>query len=269
MITCISKGGLGNQLFQYAAAKSLALHHQTDFKIYNREYDIDTKRSFLLDKIFGPESFVTTNELPTFSSARKLASKLQVWNKRHYVKEKQGASKDDFFSIPKDAVIDGYWQNHQFISAEVQKDLKEEIGPIILKPKNMVAVHLRGGDYFSNSAIQKHHGNLTEDYYKKAIHEITKAIPNAEFHLFSDEPRAFEWEFLIKENIMWMSQGDTLKDFHSLKSYQNYIIANSSFSWWAAYLAMNSESQIIAPSNWFQDEKLKEFNPTMPQWKKM
>ena len=269
MITCICKGGLGNQLFQYAAAKSLAQKHQTGLHIYLGEYDKDPKRSFLLKEILSQQNILITKNIPNFSAARKLTSKLQSWNKKHYVQEQNAVSPKEFFNIKSSAILDGYWQNHLFFTEEIKQEIQEEIGPILLKPKNMIAVHLRGGDYISDNKTQKYHGNLGEEYYKSAIEKMTQSVPNAEFHLFSDDPRAFEWEFLIQENIMWMSQGGTLKDFHSMKSYQNYIIANSSYSWWAAFLAMNEESTIIAPKNWFQDKNLRAQNPALTQWKKM
>ena len=96
---------------------------------------------------------------------------------------------------------------------EIKQEIQEEIGPILLKPKNMIAVHLRGGDYISDNKTQKYHGNLGEEYYKSAIEKMTQSVPNAEFHLFSDDPRAFEWEFLIQENIMWMSHYKYLVSF--------------------------------------------------------
>lgn len=267
MITCICNGGLGNQLFQFAAALTLAEYNNTSVQWYIKELEKDEIRSFELPELLTGFNFTYTKDIPVAELKSKLINRFNPLHKRHYIKDNFNFKTDLFPRIKSPVTIDGYWQYNQIISAKTEQYLNEELAPIMLKPKHMVALHLRGGDYIKKNTTAEFHGNLDLSYYEKAMEHFSRKYSNVEFHLFSDTPEEFNWPiFKDKPNCIWMEQQDTIKTFHSMKSYSNYIIANSSYSWWAAKIEHPDKEEVIAPKQWFKDSKMQNHNPSLDSW---
>jgi len=160
--------------------------------------------------------------------------------------------------------LDGFWGNEKYFidireilleefqlfnpSDEVNMKLAEQIGTC-----NSVAVHIRRGDYVTNPITYKYHGLCSLDYYERAISEISKTTEDPHFFMFSDDPR---W---VKENIKTNypttyithntpAQGH--EDLNLMFKCKHNIIANSSFSWWGAWLNINPNKIVYAPSRW-------------------
>lgn len=131
-----------------------------------------------------------------------------------------------------------------------------------------VAVHVRRGDYLSEGALEKH-GICSIDYYKKAISHISASLKSPKFYVFSNDPA---WvheniislfdalEFNVVENL---SQEE---DLWLMAQCENNIIANSSFSWWGAYLAKNINQIVIAPTPWYDKEQVTSQDPCLEHW---
>jgi len=120
---------------------------------------------------------------------------------------------------------------------------------------NSVCLHVRRDDYVSNPLLQKYHGNLTPEYYNKAINSICDRVNDPEFFIFSDEP---EW---CKRNIITNRPHTYVdingpdkapEDLRLMSACNHFIIANSSFSWWAAWFAEKAGTIIIAPKRWYR-----------------
>ena len=124
---------------------------------------------------------------------------------------------------------------------------------------NSVSIHVRRGDYLTNPVTFQTHGLCDIDYYKKAIDEILDLVDKPHFFIFSDDQ---SW---AKSNIIFGAPTDYVMHNNSLKNYEDlrlmsycrhHIIANSSFSWWGAWLGNNPEKIVIAPKKWFNDPKI-------------
>jgi hypothetical protein len=136
-----------------------------------------------------------------------------------------------------------------------------------------VGVHIRRGDYINDKHTQKFHGNCGKDYYLEAIKKIKQEKKDITFIFFSDD---IDW---VKKNFENISSSvlyvDENKDSESWKdmllmSYCNHqIIANSSFSWWAAWLNANPDKIVIAPQKWYNDETLSHINVVPQSWIKL
>ena len=134
---------------------------------------------------------------------------------------------------------------------EPSEKIKKEMKLIFDSTKDYCAVHVRRGDYVKLSAT--HHPLQTLEYYNKAMSMIRKTNPGILFIVFSDE---LSW---CKENLKgsdinysWEYGNPVhIYDFFCMASFKHNIIANSSFSWWAAWLNKNPDKRVIAPLNWF------------------
>lgn len=269
MITAIIKGGLGNQLFQYAAANSLASHHSTGYSLDTSFFNEFKDRSFVLDKLLPiPSKLIDSKDAnsPKRSLADRVIQKFKPWYKKYYIREKLSKNSSYFFQFPSECKIEGYWQNEDLIQTAIPF-LKKELLKGEKMNRNCVAVHFRGGDYLQK-ATSEYHGNLAEGYYRKAFEHMLNQIPDAEFYLFSDTPKSFEFEFLKNFSHKWVNETDEIKAFQKLCTFQHFIIANSSFSWWPAYLNNELNGQIVAPKQWFKAKHLKEHTLALESWVK-
>jgi hypothetical protein len=183
-----------------------------------------------------------------------------------YVQERNNYFNNEILSEESNIVLDGYWQSEEYfknIRDIILEDLTLLSNPDKENKKmlkrinnsNSVCLHVRRDDYVSNPLLQKFHGNLTPEYYNKAINSICDRIIDPEFYIFSDEP---EW---CKRNIITNRPHTYVdingpdkapEDLQLMSACKHFIIANSSFSWWAAWLSENKKKIIIAPKRWYR-----------------
>ncbi|HAU5639394.1 TPA: alpha-1,2-fucosyltransferase [Citrobacter freundii] len=277
-------GGLGNQLFQYAVAYGVARKHSAQLIIDTRFFDnYELHGGFRLYNLNISVSEMTNADLKKFPEWKcKLLSKFPQVTRffNEYIYDKVG----DLNEIKSnDAMLLGYWQNetnfHQY---------KNEL-VTIFKPKiisendnkkaesilatNSVVIHIRRGDYINNPIAYKHHGVCSLNYYKQAINEMKKNTKNIFFYIFSDD---IEW---CRENITPLFseydsfsfvRGETQEvDMWLMSCGKYHIIANSSFSWWGAFLSTNPDQIVIAPTPWFDITQKYTGDPSLPQWIKI
>lgn len=267
-------GGLGNQMFQYSYTKFLQEKgHEvkidtTAFKTYKLhggyqldKYNIDLQEStkkendkFYKDNIYS-----------------KVLRRVGIKTSKA-VREKSLLFDEVFLNIEDDNYIEGYFQSEKyfdFIRDELLKDFTikqelsdsaKEIKTIIESSKNSVSLHIRRGDYVANSHTNNVHGTCSLKYYDKAIQHLKSKIGDIQVFVFSDD---IKW---TKENLkyeyIYFVESDKKRIAHEdiyLMSLCNHnIIANSSFSWWGAWLNTNTKKIVIGPQNWFADEKMQE-----------
>ncbi len=275
IITRIS-GGLGNQMFQYAIAKSLAKKNNDIFKVDLSFYPKQTLRKYELN-LFNIEEIIATekecielrgNEGSLFKVLKKL--KLSIKRPTSYTKEKQYTIFDkEVYKLQGEIYLDGFWQNEKYftsireeliqdfslkheISVEAQKHLKD------IKNTNSVSLHIRRGDYVSDAHTNNVHGVCDIEYYKNAINYINEHVTDPMFYIFSDDIFWCKKNFyFLKEKVFIDDTKSAIDDLELMKQCKHNIIANSSFSWWGAWLNKNEKKIIIAPKIWFS------FNPDM------
>lgn len=272
MIAVRLMGGLGNQLFQYAFGKSLALERGEDLcffvagKVRNdRLLDIAS-----LNTDIKMVSKGTLNEIYRFAGdgllfrlERHLAIELPFFSPKLLVEKELRyiePSENYFF-------FDGYWQSFRYFQnyydsfahqLTPQADIQLDSDMLrMIRESESVAVHIRRGDYAS--AMRRNpHFCLGEEYYLLAVREFSKRLDNPVFYIFSDygEGDNYNFDFLKEHKTINSSRNGNhgaVADLFLMSQCKHNIIANSSFSWWGAYLNRNSQKIVVAPSNWYRD----------------
>ena len=229
MIYCNLKGGLGNILFQVAATFEFSkkLNVECSFPNLHEHLVFLQKENYcnsnLKDITHYKELFGSLKTIYPPSHIQKVAFPF------HYV-EKQ---------IPRECIIDGFFQSEKYF-----KNSRQEMLSLFKKNKTIdkVSVHVRRGDYLEK---QRHHNILSKEYYLKAF----KVFPNQKILMFSDD---IEWckKTFIGQEIEFFKGKTDIEDLKMMSSCHSNIIANSSFSWWAAWLNTNQNKKVVCPSQW-------------------
>jgi hypothetical protein len=269
MIIVKLKGGLGNQLFQYAMGRRMAHELRTELKLDTSGYEGPqsgtTIRHYALSVFNIKATLATPEEIRAFKYPYGIISKgwrffSQSVLRRFY----QGYHPEILNKKDSALYLDGYWKNEKYflpIESIIRSDLSlkepfslnaEKAHVEIISHPVSVAVHFRRGDYVSNTTHLKYHGVCSPEYYAEALKRIEAQFPNAHLFIFSDD---IEW---VKQNIKFslpatfVSQPE-IKDYEELilmSLCTHNIIANSSFSWWSAWLNANPDKIVIAPKKW-------------------
>lgn len=270
MIVVRLSGGLGNQLFQYAAGRRLAQRRQAELVLdlgwYERTPRRDTPRDYELAHYpiqariaSGTEKlWCRLHEGPVL---RRLDRLPRRWRHR---REKGFAFDPAVLELPNDVYLDGYWQSYRYfddIAALIQSELTplapmgprdEELAGRI-RATNSVAVHIRRGDYVTNAAASRAHGLCSAEYYDRALSRIAAAV-DPHFFVFSDDPAwarssmKFPGPF---EVIDHNGPERAFQDLRLMAMCKHQITANSSFSWWGAWLNANPAKIVLTPAQWF------------------
>jgi hypothetical protein len=161
--------------------------------------------------------------------------------------------------------LDGYWQSERYflqIRTELQAELTIDLSGAnaslasAISQENAVAVHVRRGDYLSSMAASKFHGTCPSTYYRQAAEVIEQKVGPVHYYLFGDDP---EW---TKDNLFFLqpativthnSAAEAHLDLELMRRCNHHIIANSTLSWWGAWLSDAESKTVIAPSRWFLD----------------
>ena len=295
------QGGLGNQMFQYAIGRRVSHMNNTDLKLdlsfYKNKKPTDTPRQYSLDNFNIIENFSTKKDsqkigIPDLSGRnlpararrkifRIIENKKPLYKKR-YILEPYFGFNPDVLKIKDNAYLNGNWQNENYfkdISGIIKKEftLKNGFGKNTkevfekIKGHESVSLHIRRGDYILNEKTNKYHGTCSLEYYQKAMNIISQKVTAPHFFVFSDD---IDW---AKENLkthfpITFVSDEKIPDFEELmlmKECKHNIIANSSFSWWGAWLNDNPEKIVIAPKTWFLAEERKNDNPCPDAWIKI
>jgi hypothetical protein len=265
-------GGLGNQMFQYAAGRSLAMENNCELRLDLTEFKKNGLRQYALSnyRINAIISSQFENRIiKKISSKNTIQKFLTVIGKPiAYFKPESWAYDNKISKLKGHIYLEGsfqsekYFNNHRKIllnEFSLQSEnafLKDIINK--MKKENSVAIHIRHGDYQENKLTRDFHGVLSKDYYLKAIEIIKKKIKDPYFYFFSDDIRWVKQNFTNLKSV-FVSNLHNFTDNEELfliSCCRHQIIANSSFSWWGAWLNSNPEKCIIAPINWFNNKEL-------------
>ena len=299
MLVVHVEGGLGNQMFQYAfgitLAEKLGVPLILDCSFYKNHNgsSLASKRNFELD-IFNLNIRTLESEgflVKFFAFSIKLLRRIigancfdKYFNNFYLIEDRL---KDSSFTdyTKSYSIFKGYWQNERYFSHNRDNILKMFRFKIESQVENLevaqriqncnsVSIHVRRGDYVLNSSTKQSHGTCTLNYYYSAIDYLAKQVSNPIFFIFSDDldwvkvnfelnyPHEFvEVRMHVCENV----------DMLLMSKCKHNIIANSSYSWWAAWLNSQDNKIVIAPKNWFADINLNlRFSEIVPsEWIKL
>ena len=263
-------GGLGNQMFQYAAGRRLAYQHKTDLLLDISGFASYPLRKYELD-IFNIHATIASLDLLNsieFLKDKPFQKKIKKFFRKNIirlVKEQTIDFDDNILTLPNDVYLDGYWQSEKYFQ-DIKNIIKNDF-LFVTKPSeknqvitkkiaacNSVSIHVRRGDYILNPETKQIHHVCDEKYYKTAISMIFDIINEPEFFLFSDDLEWAKKNIQVDAPIMFISHNlgkQSFEDMRLMSYCKNHIIANSSFSWWGAWLAENDEQCVIAPDRWF------------------
>lgn len=273
MIISKISGGLGNQIFQYAIAKSIALKKNDVFKLDITEYETYKLHNGYRLNIFNiDEKIATLDEISNLrgknSKLFKILKKLGVYKRSTNYKEKERTIFDEKVFKYQDIYLDGYWQNERYFT-DIRDSLLKELTPkeelsevaknylIDIQNTQSISLHVRRGDYLKHPEI----GVLDLEYYKKSYNLILQKVKNPIFYIFSNDLTWCEKNFDFIENKVFIKDTESeLDDLILMKNCKHNIIANSSFSWWSAWLNENLQKIVIAPKKWMA------INPNNYKW---
>lgn len=292
MIIVKLRGGLGNQMFQYAVGKAVANRVNVPLKLDITYFETHKLRSYQLGCFNIQENFASIEEINRFmprykhiaaSYYYKIRAKLLPWYKQKLIKERSFSYNSDIIKINRSAYLDGYWQSEKYfedISDIIRCEFTLKHKPNSLNSQflekidnvNSVSLHIRRGDYISNLLTMQTHGVLSLDYYRNALNFITKEIKDSNIFVFSDD---IEW---AKENLNFTlplnfidhnKDGQDYEDLRLMSRCKHHIIANSAFSWWGAWLSGYPKKIIFAPKNWFSNYDLDTKDLIPEDWRKI
>ncbi len=261
-------GRLGNQMFQYAIGRGLALDHKVPLLLDSRPIDNAVAQLFMFDiqaevadeTILPPDR----NQRIPYILWRYFGGEPQFCRERTlgYMKAAEQFS-DNIY-------LHGYWQCEKYFTryqAQIRQDLTLKAAPSGQNAKmldricncNAVSIHVRRGDYITDKSYQ----TCDLGYYETALqHVVDTTGKDPVVFIFSDDPK---WVYdnldvPFERVVVNINDGDHgYEDMRLMAHCQNNIIANSSFSWWGAWLNTAPDKIVVAPKKWFANPKM--FNP--------
>ena len=269
------EGGLGNQLFQYAAARSLADRLHCELALDLRGLVEMGDRPFQLD-LYHIRATVATasdlNGLPHWRSTRSTRLKSRLSQKYPAVISfpifwpLSFAFDSRFDKISRPAYLVGYWQTEKYFAWNRERILQDislraplaENIPLLslMRTCNSVALHIRRGDYVTNSAAAEYHGLCDLAYYRNALEQVKKNIADLQVFVFSDDLDWARKNLQLDVPTHFVAGNSVDKgylDLELMSECQHHIVANSSFSWWGAWRAQSPQQEVYAPKRWFSD----------------
>lgn len=286
-------GGLGNQMFQYAAGRALSLSLGVPFKLDLSWFDDmqgATPRRFMLNAFPIAAAEATPVEIErTAYRKHNFVQKILRRRKRsgpYNIVEPSFNYWPGFTTLIAPAYLKGYWQQEQYFAAAadiIRQDFlfppfacaeAIELADQIKSSPSAVAVHIRRGDYIEDKAICKVHGICSPAYYEKALQTLAVQLDSPlRLFLFTDDPAWVRTNFEAQGYPLTVidipeHQDNPWHDMHLMSLCQHHIIANSSFSWWGAWLS-GKHGQVCAPRRWFAEEAKKDDTPVPAAWMRL
>lgn len=275
MVIVKLQGGLGNQMFQFAICSIISLENKSKLKVDNYFFENKDKkvgftpRQFELSVFDNNYNVATLKEVECFTNLSKfnLIRQKYGFNYPKMFVEPSLGYHDTLLQLKSPVYLEGYFQSFRYFEGYEDfvkelfsfslKNLDEKNKKIFNKINNTetVAVHIRRGDYVNDNLTQQFHGNCSKAYYLNAIHILEQKNKELTYLFFSDDIMWVKENFsdlLVNKVFVDENKGaDSWKDMFLMSACSHNIIANSSFSWWGAWLNSFSEKIVIAPKVWF------------------
>jgi len=275
MIVTQIYGGLGNQMFQYAVGRVLSLVRHVALVLDISEFDAKAQhQGFELDRVFGLNTrHISRQQLLRLfgwrvnSLPQRLAARwphFPLADKRIIIEPHL-----DYWSgiddAPSTSYLRGFWQSEQYFQAcedLIRSDFQFK-APLMgqaldwagqMQLGQSVSLHIRRGDYIENSATRAYHGVCSLDYYMQAVAAIASQVSQPKFFVFSDDLDWARDNLRIDYPVHFVNGNEgvsSYRDMQLMSLCRHHIIANSSFSWWGAWLNARTDKMVFAPARWF------------------
>lgn len=270
--------GLGNQLFQYACGRAVSLRHGVPLKL-----DLGNFREFQ-NRRYGLDAFKIAAAEATPGEVRDALQTDTFWHRlttpraRLRVLRERGFGFDEtVLRAGPDAYLSGYWQSPKYF-ADCETQLRRELTWWMPPPaetrrflgnmdeQTAVAVHVRRGDYVNNPGYAKRFGALPPGYYERALAYLAERVENLHAFVFSDEPAWVKIHFPKTVPLTAVEGNAATEDLRLMAACRYHVVANSTFSWWGAWLAPFPGKTVLAPDPFFQDPKLPDRDLVPADW---
>jgi hypothetical protein len=275
MVISWVQGGIGNQMFQYAAGRALSIATKQpfyvdlqDFKGYALHHGFELNEVFNLRVEVADEQLL--NAVLDFRNQcliRKLIKRplFKLMRGSQFILEPHFQYWPQFENLTSNCYLYGYWQSEKYfqsIKNAIQTDFQfrqaldsqNELLAREMRATVSVSVHIRRGDYLSDAKTAKVMHICDLGYYQRAVEYMSKRLINPVFYIFSDDILWAKEQLSIPYQTRYVEHNlgkESYRDMQLMSLCKNQIIANSSFSWWGAWLNSNPDKLVIAPQKWF------------------
>jgi len=246
-------GGLGNQLFQYAAGRRLSYKHNAVLKIDNSYFEKDKSRAYNLSAFNVKEEFATSEEI-------KYLSRNNIIIEKHFHFEPR------ILSLPDNVYMVGHWQSEKYFK-DIEPIIRQELTVRIpqtgknkeiatkIQSTQSVSLHIRRRDFVYYPQHSKYHGVCSLKYYQRCVSYIAKHVSLAHFFIFSDDIFWAKEHLYLPFPMTFVEHNDDSANYEDLRlmsQCKHHIVANSTFSWWGAWLNANMNKIVCVPKKWFK-----------------
>lgn len=246
-------GGLGNQMFIYAAARAAALRHDVPLKFNVAGFTGQTLRRYALSALNVREDFCTAEDLTQILAAGRI-----------YRDGNPYGFDRTMLTLPPPLYLHGYFQSFRYfeeIADIIRSDFSVRTPPgredetvlSMIADTNAVCLHIRRSDYISNPSALQHHGVCPLNYYEGAFNHLQGRVGPVTLFVFSDDIYWAQANLKLDAPTIFVGH-NTLdqghQDLRLMSACRHFIIANSSFSWWGAWLGQCPEKLVYAPAKW-------------------
>jgi hypothetical protein len=280
-------GGLGNQLFQYAAGRRLSLTLGVPLKLdigTYRQHSQNTQRAYELNRFCIEAGIATAWEVASSRGPRFLTRITKPLGLLPRLVLERGFAFDPaILHLGDGRYLEGYWQSYRYfadVAPQIRKDLAVRMPASDADRKlldrmaqcDSVLLHVRRGDYASNPTVQQVHGLCTLDYYQRAVEALAARLRAPKLFVFSDD---MPW---VKQHLRFALPTTHVEhhgtdnaplELRLMAGCRHFVLANSSLSWWAAWLASSEESIVYAPQSWFADPSIDTSELTPAAWQRI
>jgi hypothetical protein len=284
------QGGLGNQFFQYAAGRALSARLGSSLSLdltwHRRLPRGATPRAFELGRYPIAATCLDPDDehSPRFWSMERFGCVVRIDGRLRWARSfrERGLGHDPRMPrLGDDRTLEGYWQSPRYFT-EVADALRRELRPVTAMgaedarvagliasdPHQAVAVHVRRGDYLAGVHAE-HHGLCGLDYYQRAFVHIRAAMRSPRFFVFSDDPAWVASQTDVFGDAVLVAHNGpetAYQDVRLMSLCRGHVIANSSFSWWGAWLSDHENKLVIAPARWHLGRGGDAADLTPPEW---
>lgn len=267
-------GGLGNQMFQYATGRAVAHRHNVPLLLDASGFAHYDLRRYELDELSIQARLATDEELARAGVKTKAPTLLNRVGKALGLGRPASLLKEASFTydarieqVTSPAYLDGYWQSERYfsnIADLLRKEFtlkaptdaaNEQIAAQIRDAgQRAVSLHIRRGDYVNNPQTAQYHGVCSLEYYRAAVDYIAARVSSPHFFVFSDDHAWVSEHFKLDHAVTLVDVNGADRgvwDMALMKACRHHVIANSSFSWWGAWLNPHADKIVAAPQRWF------------------
>ena len=256
----VFNGGLGNQMFQYAFYLQLKQLYPRSLFAFDLKQAQRCHYGYELDKVFN---ITSSSQIEEYQKLKKHSLRclvrLHLVEQRNCLEYDSSVLKRRFFYYTR---YDGYWQSEKYFldaadavrtsfvfNESLLNNATKDFSKLLMSG-NYVSVHIRRGDYLKQPEV---FGLCSDEYYLRAIEYIKEKTEYPRFVFFSDEIEWVKKKYNEEGSVYvdWNQGNESWQDMYLMTQCKHHIIANSSFSWWGAWLNPRDEKIVVAPQQWF------------------